>query len=163
VPGGLPPTAWRVGGGVPEGAAVVLERCETFAGDAETTAGVADGDRRPVREIALGGGPVPGEVPQRQLGERLVAIQPAGVRHPLGVRRVRVLVTERTAAADDPVQLEVGEEDHQRLPVGLDPPFAKTLGDLDPRAIRLVLEDLDDRRGGAVQRAVVEPMWPEQL
>ena len=150
-------------GGVPEGAPVVVEGGKPVPDLGEAPAHVAERERRPVGEVTLGGGTVTGEVPQHQLGERLVAVQPPGGRHPVGEGCVRVRPLEPTAAADEPVQLEEGEQQHQHLPVRLDIVAAEAVGQLLPGLVGLLREGMEDQGGHAVETAADQPVGLGQL
>src|SRR5262245_34133668 len=106
MPSGFACAPRRIPWSVPVGPAVVLERGEPFANEAQASADVGDGERRPVREVAFGRGAVPGEVAKGELTERVLPVRPTGFRHAIGEQRVRVLVPVRTTAADEKVQLE---------------------------------------------------------
>ena len=129
----------------------------------EAASYVAERQRRPVGEVTLGGGTVTGEVPQRELGERLVAVQPPRRRHPVGERCVRVRPLEPPTAADEPVQLEEGEQEHQHLPARLDALAAEAVGQLLPSLVGLLREGLEDHGGHAVETGAGQPMDVVQL
>src|SRR4051794_16065255 len=98
---------------MPEGPPVVIERGEPVADLVDAPAGVPESQRRPVREVTLGGRTVAGEVPQRQLGKCFVPVQPPACRHTVCEYRVRVGPREWATAADELVELEEGEQQHQ--------------------------------------------------
>ena len=73
-----------------------------------------------------------GEVAQRQLGECLVAVELSRGRDPVGEAGVGVgAVLSRPTAADERLELEIGEQDHQRLPGQLVAGVGEHAGELD--------------------------------
>ena len=157
---------WSSGGigrGVPEGAAIVVERLEPITHLLQAGAHVVQGERRPVRQVPFGRRAVPGEIAQRDLGQRLGPAEPARCRHALGQQRVAVLAVDEASAADQPVQLDVGQQDHQHLPSGLDATIAQLVGQLCPGELRPTHQCLRDGAHGVLNRALVEPMGGTQL
>ena len=63
-------------GGMPEGAAVVLERVEPLTCLLQAGAHVGEGERRPAGEVPFGCRAVPGEVAQGKLGQGLGPPEP---------------------------------------------------------------------------------------
>ena len=117
-------------GGVPVGASVVLERRQLVPHRLEPSAYVADGERGPVGEVSGGGGAVTGQVAPDQLGQCLVALDPARGRHPVVEERVGVHAVSRTTAEHETLQLEVGEQQHEHPSVDVVTGAAERPGEL---------------------------------
>ena len=116
VAGGHAARRRRIGGRVPERAPVVLERLEPVSHLRQTGAHITEWERGPVGQVALGRRAVTGEVAQGQLSECLAAVETARGRNPIGEQGVGVrAVGGGTAAADQCLQFELGEEDRQRV------------------------------------------------
>ena len=163
--GGLLRPAGGIGGGVPEGAPVVLERVELITHLLQAGAHVGEGERRPVGEVPFGRRAVPGEVAQGELGQRLGPLEPARCRHPLAHQRVGVLAVDDASAADQPAQLGVGQQDHQHLPAARDTALAQLVGQLRAGELSSARQCLRDGGDGVLDRALVEAVggrscWP---
>src|SRR3990170_892672 len=145
-------------GGVPERSAVVIEGGKQVLNLRAASAHVAERERRPVREIALRGGAVTREVSQRQLGERLGAVQTPGRGHPIGEGRVRVHPVNPPTAAYEPVQLEQGEQEHQQLPDRLDTVRTEAVGKLFAGLVGLLRKGVDNGRCRTAETGAGQPM-----
>ena len=125
--GGRSGCSGLLGGGVPEGAPVVLERFESVGCLRESDAHVAEWKRRPVGEVLLGRRTVPREVAPRQFGERGSAIEPSRGGNPIGEAGIGVrAVGVRPAAADQCLQFEISKQDREPWPVISEPVDAST-------------------------------------
>lgn len=96
-------------------APLVLEGAELVGDGREPGPDVAQGQCGPVGEVALCGRAVSGEVAQRELGERVGAVEAAGLGRPFGEQRIRVIDTSERAATDQPRELCVGDHHHEAL------------------------------------------------
>ena len=72
----------------------MLERRQAVGCRLDAAARITDGERCPIREVLRRRGTVTGDIAVRDLGECVVAAEPAGVRRPFGDERVRVLAVD---------------------------------------------------------------------
>ena len=77
-------------------------------------------------------------------------------RRALAHERVAVLAVDDCAAADQPVKLGVGEQDHQQLPAALDTPLAQFVGQLGAGELPSARQGLGESVDGLVDRPLVE-------
>ena len=84
-------------------------------------------------------------------------------RHPVGEGCVRVRPLEPPTAADEPVQLEEGEQEHQQLPARLDALAAEAVGKLLPSLVGPLRQGLEDHGGRAVETGAGQPVGVVQL
>ncbi len=98
----------------------MLERVEPVTHLLQAGAHAGEGERRPVGEVPFGRRAVPGEVAQGELGQGLGPPWPAWCRRAFVHERVGVLAVVDSSAADQPVHLGVGQQDHQHLPAAPD-------------------------------------------
>ena len=103
----------------------MLERVEPITHLLQAGVHIGEGECRPVGEVPFGRRAVPGEVAQGELGQGLGPPGPAWCRHAFVHERVGVLAVGDSSAADQPVQLGVGQKDHQHLPVAPDTALAQ--------------------------------------
>ena len=80
----------------------------------------------------------------------------AWCRHALVHERVGVLAVGDPAAADQPVQLGVGQQDHQHLPAALDTALAQLVRQLRAGELSPARQDLRDGGDRLADRALVE-------
>ncbi len=113
--GGGSPAA-RAAGEVDE--AVALHE---LAGDRrQPGARVAERQPGPLRQVAILGGPVAGEVPARQLGQSRVPVDGGRLSEPVPDEDVRVLLPVDRPAHDRAAQRREKEHVHERLALGAD-------------------------------------------
>jgi hypothetical protein len=98
---------------------------------------------------------VPGEVAQGEFGQGLSPLEPAWCRHAVAHQRVGVLAVDDASAADQPVQLGVGQQDHQHLPVARDTALAQLVSKLRAGELSLARQRLRDRGDRPLERALV--------
>ena len=123
--------------GVPERERIVFERFEPVRDLRQAGADVAERERGPVREVVRGCRAVTSEIAQRQRGERLEAVEPWAGWNSVGEPGVGVgAVGGGPAAADEGLELEVGEEDRQRLAADLPARVGQDAGQLGAGQVR---------------------------
>ena len=102
----------------------MFERC---ARELQAGAGFSHGEPRPPHEVLKLRRAVTLEVPQRQLGGRLGAVQASRPAHPLLQQRVCELLAASRPARDHPVQLGEHQQVREALALGRDPGCAKNV------------------------------------
>ena len=134
----------------------MLERAELVTDLLQAGAHVGEGERRPVGEVAFGRRAVPGEVAQGELGQGLGPPEPAWRRHAFFHERVGVLAAGDWPAADQALQLGVGQQDHQHLPAAPDTALAQLVSQLRAGELSPARQCLHDGSDRVADRALVE-------
>ena len=134
----------------------MLEGAELVADLLQAGAHVGEGERRPVGKVAFGRRAVPGEVAQGELGQGLGPPEPAWCPHAFVHERVGVLAAGHRSAADQPVQLGVGQQDHQHLPAASGTTLAQFVGQLPAGELSPARQCLHDGSDRVADRALVE-------
>ena len=137
-------------GRMPERAPVVVERRQLVGGTGDAATHVGHGEGGPVRQVALGGRPVRGEVAPGDLGEGVVAVEAPRFGHAIGEQRVGVLTVARRAAGHEALELEEAEQEHQLKTGELLAAVGERAGDVVASAIGCRGELLLDRLGERV-------------
>ena len=141
----------------------MLERVEPLTCLLQAGAHVGEGERRPIGKVPFGCRAVPGEVAQGKLGQGLGPPEPAWRRHALVHERVGVHALGDSPAADQPVQLGVGQQDHQHLSAAVDTALAQLGSQLCAGQLSPARQDLRDGSDRLVDRALVKAVGGAEL